>query len=183
MTSTDALPADLRKPVGRPGLGGAGAAAPSLPVPAFGTDGLSLGGVDPVGGSGGIGPREREALIRAVAAEARGERPEVWAAVARTIINYSRRTGHPIPSLIRSSYLSSNYDHNRVYFSMNLGNIERVNGIAAAVDRAIRGEAAVGSHLIFFRDSSGRLPPYADHATKVRLGRMTFFREIPGVQI
>jgi hypothetical protein len=185
VTQAAAFRADSFMPVARPQLGlpGAAGASPTGATSGFSRDSLSLTTVDPIGGSGGIGPREREALIRAVAAEARGERPEVWAAVAQTIINYSRRTGESIPSLVRSSYLSSNYDHNAVYFSMHLGNVENLNGIAAAVDQAIRGEAVVGNRLIFFRDSSGRLPAYADHGTKVRLGRMTFFREIPGVQI
>ncbi|MEB3220666.1 MAG: hypothetical protein VKS61_01175 [Candidatus Sericytochromatia bacterium] len=185
MTQTAAFRADLlsvsspqrlSQAVAQPG-GAAG-----QPV-GFAADSLSLTSLDPIGGSGAIGPREREALIRAVAAEARGESFEVQVAVAQTIINYSRRQGYPIPSLVRSSYLSSNYDHNRVYFTMHLGSIENLDRTAAAVDAAIRGEAAVGRQLIFFRDSSGYLPPYADHNTKVRMGRMTFFREVPGVQI
>ncbi|MEB3195906.1 MAG: hypothetical protein VKP62_01765 [Candidatus Sericytochromatia bacterium] len=123
----------------------------------------------------GLTPPEREALIRAVAAEARGESPAVWAGVAQTIINYARVNGQSIPRLVRSSYLSSNYDGNRRYFTMPLGQIPNLDGIQAAVDAAAEGRSPVGSRRIHFHDISITMPWFGKPSSALRMGRMVFF--------
>lgn len=136
---------------------------------------------EPIGGSGeiaaapGLSRRDTEALVRAVAAEARGESPEVWVAVAQTIINYARRYGQPISNLVRTSYLSSNYDHNKTFFTMPLSHIPRLGGIEHAVHRAATGASPIGSRRVHFHDVSISTPSFGNPATATRIGRMVFF--------
>ncbi|MEB3195907.1 MAG: LysM peptidoglycan-binding domain-containing protein [Candidatus Sericytochromatia bacterium] len=128
-----------------------------------------------------LSPADKEALVRAIAAEARGETPAVWAAMAQTIINYARFKGESIPQLVRSSYLSSNHDGNRVYYQMPLDRIPNREGIEAAVEQGARGDSAVGEKHIFFHDTSISTPWYGTQP--VRLGRMVFYAPKPGVQV
>lgn len=161
-----------------PALPVAGGASAAWSVDAYVSQG---GGAEPVGGSAGVqaapglSTRDTEALIRAVAAEARGESPEVWTAVAQTIINYARRYGQSIPSLVRTSYLSSNYDHNRVYFTMPLGQIPGLDGMERAVHRAATGASPIGARRVHFHDISISTPGFGNPATATRIGRMVFF--------
>jgi len=122
----------------------------------------------------GLSARDTDALIRAVAAEARGESPEVWAAVAQTIINYSRQNGRSIARLTRTSYLSSNFDGNRVYYTMPLSRIPNLEGIRAAVRVAAQGGSPIGDR-IHFHDRSIHTPSYGDRRTAVRIGNMVFY--------
>jgi hypothetical protein len=122
----------------------------------------------------GLSARDTDALIRAVAAEARGESPAVWAAVAQTIINYSRQYGTSIARLTRTSYLSSNYDGNRVYYSMPLSRIPNLDGIRSAVRIAARGASPIGNR-IHFHDNSIRTPAYGDRRSAVFIGNMIFY--------
>lgn len=169
----------LSAPPGLPAQPSAGGAA----VAAWGSDVYVPRGAqaEPVGGSAGISAapglsaRDTEALIRAVAAEARGESPEVWVAVAQTIINYARQYGQSISSLVRSSYLSSNYDHNQVYFTMPLSQIPGVDGMEGAVHHAALGRSPIGSRRVHFHDVSISTPWFGNPATATRIGRMVFF--------
>ena len=122
----------------------------------------------------GLSARDTDALIRAVAAEARGESPEVWAAVAQTIINYSRENGRSIHRLVRTSYLSSNFDGHRVYYTMPLHRIPNLEGIRAAVRVAAAGQSPIGDR-IHFHDTSIHTPRYGDRSTVIRIGRMKFY--------
>ena len=122
----------------------------------------------------GLSARDTEALIRAVAAEARGESPAVWAGVAQTIINYSRQNDQPIHRLVRTSYLSSNFDGNRRYYTMPLSRIPNLDGIRAAVNLAAQGGSPIGDR-IHFHDDSIRTPWFGDRSTRFKIGPMVFF--------
>ncbi len=122
----------------------------------------------------GLSARDTEALIRAVAAEARGESAAVWTGVAQTIINYSRRNNQPIHRLVRTSYLSSNFDGNRKFYHMPLSRIPNLDGIRAAVNAAARGESPIGDR-IHFHDDSIRTPWFGDRSTRHKIGPMVFF--------
>lgn len=113
------------------------------------------------------------ALVRAVAAEARGERPEVWTAVAQTIINYARETGQSIHSVTRSSYLSSNYDGNRVYYRMSMDRIPNQAAIRRAVMEAADYRSPIGRRSHFYDTSIG-MPSWGDRRTRVQIGHMIF---------
>lgn len=122
----------------------------------------------------GLSARDTEALIRAVAAEARGESPEVWKGVAQTIINYARENNQQIHRLVRTSYLSSNFDGNRRYYTMPLSRIPNLAGIREAVNGAARGESPIGNR-IHFHDDSIRTPWFGDRSTRFKIGPMVFF--------
>jgi|GEM_PF-5614139 len=144
----------------------------------FGTDRLerqTAGAIDSalVAYGGAHSERDVEALVRAVAAEARGEGPAVWRGVAGTIVNYARRYGKDITALTRSSYLSSNYDHNRVFFEMPLGNIPNYHGIRQAVLEALNGAGGVGRSTHFF-DTSISAPYFVRPETCIPRGNMRF---------
>lgn len=117
---------------------------------------------------------DTEALVRAVAAEARGEGPAVWAAVAQTIINYARRSGRAIHRVVRSSYLSSNFDRNRPYYTMPLSRIPKLEGIRQAVAVAQAGQSPVGGRT-HFHDVSIDTPKWGDRDSRMPIGRMVFF--------
>lgn len=121
----------------------------------------------------GLKEREIDLLVRAVAAEARGEDPKVWTAVAQTILNYSRKNRVPLPRLVRSTYLSSNFDHNRRFYTMPSSRIPNYQAMREAVLDAARGESPIGrrSH---FHDNSIRTPRWGDRASAVRIGKMVF---------
>jgi hypothetical protein len=114
-----------------------------------------------------------QALTRAVAAEARGERPEVWTAVAQTIINYARETGQSIPRLVRTSYLSSNFDGNRRYYTMAMGRIPNHNAIREAVLDAADYKSPIGRRSHFYDTSIG-MPSWGDRRTRVQIGHIIF---------
>ena len=122
----------------------------------------------------GLSARDTEALIRAVAAEARGESPAVWTGVAQTIINYARRNNQQIHRLTRTSYLSSNFDGNRRFYTMPLSRIPNLQGIREAVNAAARGESSIGNR-IHFHDDSIRTPWFGDRSTRHKIGPMVFF--------
>lgn len=138
------------------------------PRPNFQPDNVTLSAAP------GLSARDTDALIRAVAAEARGESPAVWAAVAQTIINYSRQNGRSISRLTRTSYLSSNFDGNRVYYTMPLSRIPNLEGIRAAVRTAAQGGSPIGDR-IHFHDRSIHTPSYGDRSTVMRIGAMNFY--------
>lgn len=116
-----------------------------------------------------------DSLVRAVAAEARGESPKVWAGVAQTIINYSKESGIPIPRLVRSSYLSSNYDGNRVFYRMAASRIPNHAGIRNAVLQAADYKSPVGNRT-HFHDTSINTPSFGDRSTRVQIGHIVFYR-------
>ena len=122
----------------------------------------------------GLTAPETDVLVRAVAAEARGESPAVWAGVAQTIINYARRTHRAIRSVARSSYLSSNFDANRRFYTMPLAQIPNQAGIRAAVAVAAAGQSPIGrrSH---FHDVRIASTPWENRDTRMAIGRMVFY--------
>lgn len=124
--------------------------------------------------AGRLAPQDVDVLVRAVAAEARGESPAVWAGVAQAIINYARRTGRAIRSVARSSYLSSNHDANRRYYTMPLARIPNLAGIRAAVEAAAAGRSPVGGRS-HFHDVRIDTPAWGDRATRLPIGRMVFY--------
>lgn len=117
---------------------------------------------------------EIEVLTRAVAAEARGESREVWVAVAQAILNYAERNGKSLARLVRSSYLSSNYDGNKRYYTMPTGRIENYQAMREAVLAAARGESPIGDRM-HFHDTSIRTPRWGDSGSRLQIGRMVFF--------
>ena len=119
---------------------------------------------------------DTEALIRAVAAEARGESPAVWAAVAQSIINYARKAKMAVPRLVRTSYLSSNFDGNRRYFHMPLARIPNQVAIREAVDVAIAHGSPIGDRS-HFHDTRIAMPRWGDGASRMQIGRVVFFDE------
>lgn len=141
---------------------------PGKPRPAMARDTVAISTAP------GLSARDTEALIRAVAAEARGESPEVWAAVAQTIINYAKKNGLKIHRLVRTSYLSSNFDGNRRFYHMPLARIPNLAGIREAVNQAARGESPIGDR-IHFHDDSIRTPWFGDRSTRYKIGPMVFF--------
>jgi LysM repeat protein len=114
-----------------------------------------------------------QALMRAVAAEARGERPEVWTAVAQTIINYARETGTPIGRVTRSSYLSSNFDGNRRFYHMPLNRIPNHEAIRRAVLHAADYKSPIGRRSHFYDTSIG-MPSWGDRHSRVQIGHVIF---------
>ncbi|MDB5101061.1 MAG: hypothetical protein JWM80_5482 [Cyanobacteria bacterium RYN_339] len=114
-----------------------------------------------------------QALTRAVAAEARGESPAVWEAVAQTIINYSRQTGMSIPRLVRTSYLSSNFDGNRHFYTMAMGRIPNHDAIRRAVLGAADYKSPVGRRSHFYDTSIG-MPSWGDRHSRVQVGHVVF---------
>lgn len=152
-----------------PGAAPAPAPAPrpqTRPAPAPSTQ-------DP-GNIGSLSRRDFEALVRAVAAEARGESPQAWEAVAQTIINYAQRNDKSIHRLVRSSYLSSNFDGNRRYYTMPYGQIPNLQGIEAAVRRAAQPGSIVGDRM-HFHDTSIRTPSFGDRSTRMQIGDLVFY--------
>ncbi len=117
---------------------------------------------------------ETEALVRAVAAEARGESPAVWMAVAQTIINYARKTRASVPRLVRSSYLSSNFDGNRKYYQMPLAQIPNQAAIRESVEAAQAHRSPIGDRS-HFHDTSINTPSWGDRGSRMQLGRVVFF--------
>jgi LysM repeat protein len=122
----------------------------------------------------GLSARDTEALIRAVAAEARGESPATWMGVAQTIINYSRQNDQPIHRLVRTSYLSSNFDGNRRFYTMPLSRIPNLAGIREAVNGAAQGRSPIGNR-IHFHDDSIATPWFGDRRTRYKIDSMVFF--------
>lgn len=122
----------------------------------------------------GLSARDTESLIRAVAAEARGESPAVWAAVAQTILNYAKQNNQSISRLVRTSYLSSNFDGNRIYYRMPMSRIPNLDGIRNAVNQAAQGQSPIGDRL-HFHDTSIRTPSFGDRNTRLQIGSMVFF--------
>lgn len=120
-----------------------------------------------------LSERDIEMLTRAVAAEARGESPEVWTAVAQVIINYAHANGRSIPRLVRSSYLSSNHDGNRVFYTKAKSSIPNYNAMREAVMRASRGESPIGTRRHFYDDSIG-MPYYGRRGSGIQIGNMVF---------
>jgi LysM repeat protein len=115
-----------------------------------------------------------QALMRAVAAEARGEDHRTQVGIAQTIINYARQSGQSIPSLTRSSYLSSNDDGNSVFYRMSLGSLPNAQRIRAAVLEAADFRSPVGSRT-HFHDTSINTPSWGNRQTRVQLGHVVFF--------
>jgi hypothetical protein len=125
---------------------------------------------------GGLSARDAEALTRAVAAEARGEKPEVWKAVAQAILNYAKQTHTPVHRLVRSSFLSSNFDGNRRFYTMATKHIARFGAMRQAVADAIAGKSPIGKRSHFIDDSIG-IPSWGDKHSAVKIGRMIFLNE------
>lgn len=125
---------------------------------------------------GGLSAQDAEALTRAVAAEARGEKPEVWTAVAQTILNYARQHHTSVRRLVRSSFLSSNFDHNRRFYTMATKRIPRFADIRKAVTDAAAGKSPIGKRSHFIDDSIA-IPKWGDKSSAVRIGRMIFLNE------
>lgn len=144
-----------------------------VPLPRPRPEGLGRDNVT-LSAAPGLSARDTDALIRAVAAEARGESPEAWAAVAQTIINYARQNGASISRLTRTSYLSSNFDGNRRFYTMPLSRIPNLEGIRAAVRVAAQGGSPIGDR-IHFHDRSIHTPSYGDRRTTMRIGNMVFY--------
>lgn len=117
----------------------------------------------------------QEILARAIAAEARGEPYEAQVAVGATILNYARRHGRSLPSLIRSSYLASNYDGNRVYYTRPTSSIANWSQLYQAAGDALAGRSRVGTNRVHFIDNSIRPPAWVKPSSALRLGRMVFF--------
>lgn len=120
-----------------------------------------------------LSQKDVDALVRAVAAEARGESPAVWTGVAQTIINYSRSSGMSIPRLVRTSYLSSNYDGNRIFYHLPMALIPRHSDIRDAVLSAANYRSPVGSRT-HFHDTSIGTPSWG--SSSLRIGNMVFYR-------
>jgi spore germination cell wall hydrolase CwlJ-like protein len=116
---------------------------------------------------------EIDLLTRGVAAEARGESPEVWTAVAQACINHARKTGRSIRSVVRSSYLSSNYDGNKVYYTRAPGRIPNWSRMREAVLDAAEGKSRIGNRDHFY-DTSIRMPSWGARNTRVQIGDMVF---------
>lgn len=125
---------------------------------------------------GGLSAQDAEALTRAVAAEARGEKPEVWTAVAQAILNDAKQTHTPVHRLVRSSFLSSNFDHNRRFYTMAAKRIPRFSDIRKAVAAAAAGKSPIGKRSHFIDDSIA-VPKWGDKGSAVRIGRMIFLNE------
>jgi len=119
--------------------------------------------------------KHREILARAIAAEARGEPFDTQVAVAATILNYSRMHDVPVPKLVRSSYLSSNYDGNRRFYTMKTGKIPNWDELLRAADEALAGRSRIGNRSHFIDDSIGA-PPWVDRKSGLKIGRMIFYR-------
>ena len=159
------------RPGGRALLGDTAGTGPRL------ASARSRSTLTPAGGrQRNLSPEEQEALVRAVAAEARGEKPEVWKAVAQTIINYAEKHGKRIEQVTRSSYLSSNRDHNRKYYTMPLHRIPNAAGITDAVQGAARGESPIGNRT-HFHDTRIGTPAWGNRASRMQIGRMVFLKE------
>lgn len=120
--------------------------------------------------------REVEMLTRAVAAEARGESYEVQMAVAQAILNYARKHKKPIEKLVRSSFLSSNFDQNRRFYTMPTAKIPNYERMQQAVLAAGRGESPIGKRDHFY-DISIKMPRWGDARSQLRIGRMVFLNE------
>lgn len=119
-----------------------------------------------------LSKQDVDALVRAVAAEARGESPAVWTAVAQTIINYARKSGQSISNVTRSSYLSSNYDGNRVFYHLPMVVIPHHDAIRQAVLKAGDGASPIGKRN-HFHDVSIATPSWGHAST--RIGHMVFY--------
>jgi len=122
----------------------------------------------------GYTAREVEILTRAVAAEARGESPAVWAQVATTIATYARKNKKALAKLCRSSYLSSNFDGNRVYYTRETSRIPRYEAMRDTVVAALTGKVDTTERL-HFHDVSISTPRFGDRDSAFRVGRMVFY--------
>lgn len=127
-------------------------------------------------------PKEREMLARAVAAEARGTSLDTQMAIATAIRNYATNNAVSIPKLVRSPYLSSNYDNNSVYFELPVGHIDSGvwrNALAAA-DDAFKpdstGRLLIGDRDHFYDDSI-HMPSWGKKSSQVRVGPIFFLNE------
>jgi peptidoglycan hydrolase-like protein with peptidoglycan-binding domain len=119
--------------------------------------------------------KHRELLARAIAAEARGEPFEAKVGIAVTILNYARIHDRNLPRLIRSSYLSSNFDGNRRFYTMPAMKISNWDECLAAADVALTQGSRIGSRSHFVDDSIGP-PPWVDSNSGLKIGRMVFYR-------
>lgn len=119
--------------------------------------------------------KHRELLARAIAAEARGEPFEAKVGIAVTILNYARIHDRDLPRLIRSSYLSSNLDGNRRFYTMPASKIPNWKECLAAADVALTQGSRIGNRSHFVDDSIGP-PPWVDARSALKIGRMVFYR-------
>lgn len=117
----------------------------------------------------------QELLARAIAAEARGEPFEAKVGVAATILNYARMHDRKLPKLVRSGYLSSNYDGNRRFYTMPVSKISNWDECYRAAGEALAGRSRIGNRSHFIDDSIGP-PVWVDPKSALKIGRMIFYR-------
>ncbi len=119
--------------------------------------------------------KHRELLARAIAAEARGEPFDTKVAVAATILNYARMHDRQLPKLVRSGYLSSNYDGNRRFYTIPSKKIPNWDECYKAAGEALAGRSRIGNRSHFVDDSIGA-PVWVDAKSALKIGRMVFYR-------
>lgn len=117
----------------------------------------------------------RELLARAIAAEARGEPFEAKVGVAAAILNYARMHDRDLPRLIRSGYLSSNYDGNRKFYTLPVSRIAGWEECYRAAGEALAGRSRIGNRSHFVDDRIGP-PVWVDPKSALKIGRMVFYR-------
>lgn len=119
--------------------------------------------------------KHQELLARAIAAESRGESYDTQVAVAQTILNHASKYGRGLPGLIRSTFLSSNYDGNRVFYTMRTSRIPNWQQYYRAAGDALAGRSQVGFNRVYFHDDSIGAPRYVNKGTALKLDNMIFY--------
>ncbi|MGE0491049.1 MAG: hypothetical protein AB7S38_17710 [Vulcanimicrobiota bacterium] len=119
--------------------------------------------------------KHQELLARAIAAESRGESYDTQVAVAQTILNHASKYGRGLPGLIRSTFLSSNYDGNRVFYTMRTSRIPNWQQYYRAAGDALAGRSSVGFNRVYFHDDSIGAPRYVNKGTALKLDNMIFY--------
>ena len=120
---------------------------------------------------------ELKLLARAIMAEARGESYETQVGVATAVVNYAVKNGVSLSKLIRSSYLSSNFDGNKKYYSLSISSMGKdlwMQTLKAAT-AAYNGEGykLIGNRDHFY-DNSIKMPSWGNASTKIKIGHMYF---------
>ncbi|MCA9794417.1 MAG: cell wall hydrolase [Candidatus Eremiobacteraeota bacterium] len=119
--------------------------------------------------------KHQELLARAIAAESRGESYDAQVAVAQTILNHAAKYKRGLPGLIRSSFLSSNYDGNRKFYTLRTSRIPNWQQYYRAAGDALAGRSQVGFNRVYFHDDSIGAPRYVNKGTALKLDNMIFY--------
>ena len=146
--------------------------------------GKALVAADTPNGAAKVGPAKKrqgsgsasdqELLARAIAAEARGESYSTKVAVGAAIVNYARATGKALVRVIRSTFLSSNQDHNRRFYRLPPSRIPDWQEHVKAAGEALNGRSPIGKRSHFVDDSIGP-PKWVDPSSGKRMGNMIFY--------